>query len=100
MITFESARALVTKELARHMLDSSDDVELAIVDSGTLEYSWGWVFFYNSVAYIESGSNLERLAGNAPFIVERETGRLLETGTAHSIESYIAAYERSGNPHS
>jgi hypothetical protein len=33
------------------------------------------------------------LAGNTPFIENRYTGELIETGTANPIEEYIAEYE-------
>ncbi len=39
----------------------------------------------------------DMLLGNAPILVERESGRLFETGTAQSTEYYIAQYER-GQP--
>lgn len=98
MITIETARALMTEKLVKYMLESPDSVKLEILDSETLEFSWGWVFFYNSTAYIQSGNDVDKIAGNAPVIVERESGRLFETGTAYAIESYIESYEKTGSP--
>ena len=33
------------------------------------------------------------VAGNAPLIVNRNTGEVLPTGTARPVEQYIAEYE-------
>ena len=51
----------------------------------TIEKSWGWVFFYDIPN--------ETIAGNAPILVDRESGHLYSTGTAEPIESYISLYE-------
>jgi hypothetical protein len=36
---------------------------------------------------------MDTLVGNAPYIVNRNTGELIETGTAYEIEDYINEYE-------
>ncbi|WP_327030982.1 YrhB family protein [Micromonospora sp. NBC_01740] len=51
-----------------------------------------WVFYYQSARHIESGSFLDSVIGNAPIIVDRSTGQPHETGTARSIEYYVAEY--------
>ena len=33
------------------------------------------------------------LGGNAPFIVNRASGEIIETGTAYEIDRYIKDYE-------
>ncbi len=38
---------------------------------------------------------MHRLAGNAPLIVNRFTGEVVTTGTAHPTEYYLAQYEAS-----
>ena len=67
--------------------------KLAIMDSETIEKEYGWVFFYQSKEYLETGNSGDALLGNAPFIVNRYTGEVVETGTANPIEDYIAEYE-------
>ena len=57
-----------------------------LVDS-TIERDWGWVFYYNSALFLESGNISDALAGNSPYIVNRSTGEIQVTGTAHPIES-------------
>lgn len=95
--TREEARVLVERHLARHA--ESSDHETVILDRATLERSWGWVFFYQSRAYVESGDLDHALGGNAPLIVERDSGRVLVTGTAEPIESYLHNFEVTGDPH-
>jgi hypothetical protein len=70
-----------------------------IARSETIERPWGWIFYYNTREAIHTGDPLKGLVGNAPFLVERSTGRLFVTGTAHPIEFYVRNYEATGNPH-
>jgi immunity protein 35 of polymorphic toxin system len=89
MLTRAEALGLVVAELGRmHLAD------LVILDEETIEREWGWVFFYNSQRYLETGDILHALAGNAPYLVNRHTGELQVTGTAHPTEHYIAEYQR------
>lgn len=74
-----------------------NSVELAIIDDETLEKEWGWVFFYQSKKYMETGDLRDMLAGNAPYIVNKYTGEVVETGTAYDINHYIHEYEESLN---
>jgi hypothetical protein len=58
------------------------------------EYDFGWVYFYNSAEYTETGDVLSSLAGNAPLIVDRTTCKLYSTGTAHPIEHYVEEFRQ------
>ncbi|MCH8129377.1 MAG: hypothetical protein IIC70_05685 [Acidobacteria bacterium] len=67
----------VTNDLARaiaeEMLDQTVRTEIAdIVINKTLETDSCWVFFYNTRAYIETGSMSHALAGNAPVFVLKD----------------------------
>lgn len=65
---------------------------LALLEDRTLTRPFGWVFFYQSRAFIDSGDVGKMLAGNAPIIVDRDTAELHITGTAHPITHYIRDY--------
>ncbi len=78
---------------------SGDREEFVILDDLTREKPWGWVFFYNSKSFVETGDINDSLAGNAPYIVNKHTGELFVTGTAEEIEHYIEQYEKTGDPH-
>ena len=97
MTTREDARALVEQYLAEQ--DLTVDVDVVLLDDATIERPWGWVFFYESRQFVESGDSDEFLLGNVPLIVERGSGRLILTGSAESIEFYVENYEATGDPH-
>jgi hypothetical protein len=99
MITREQARILVAAKVAGPREWLPDDDEIVIVDESTIERHWGWVFFYTSRRWLETGEIQYALGGNSPLIVERSTGRILETGSALHIDAYIANYERTVRPH-
>ena len=99
MITKDKARELVRNEVCGPKGQLPDDDEIIILDDGTIEKPWGWVFFYTSKKLHETNDIKYAVAGNAPIIVERESGKLLITGTAYPVEYYIQNYEQSGNPH-
>ena len=73
---------------------SMQRIECVILDEATIERKWGWVFFYQSKRYVETGEPGALLAGNAPYIVNRDEGTLHETGTARGVEHYIEEYEK------
>jgi len=93
MIDKEQAKAIVEKRLNELDSTGTGTTRLVILDNQTIEKEWGWVFFYNTEEYAKSGSIMDTLVGNAPYIVNRNTGELIETGTAFDIEDYIKDYE-------
>ena len=93
MIDKKQARALVEIIINKPDLFNPDRPQLVIMDDQTIDKEWGWVFFYNSEEYVKSGDMLDALGGNAPYIVNKQTGKVTETGTAYDIEEYIAEYE-------
>jgi len=95
MIDRDEAQRRASAYVAKFSTPSN---EFVIVPEATLERSFGWVFFYNSKRFVETGDILFALAGNAPIIVDRRTAGIHVTGTAKPLEHYIAAYERTGNP--
>lgn len=93
---------MLTKEKAREIIEAKinepdpywpDKPVLIVDDEQTIDKEWGWVFFYNSSEYLKSGNMDDALMGNAPFIVNKHTGDIIETGTAYDIEHYIREYE-------
>ena len=66
-----------------------------LVLTKTLEYEFGWVYFYNSREFAATGDFKHSLVGNAPIIFCRADGKLYSTGTAQPIEHYVEEF-RSG----
>jgi hypothetical protein len=56
------------------------------------EFDVGWVFFYDSQRHHETGDPMWLLGGNAPILVDRETGYACPTGTVQPVEEYVAEY--------
>ncbi|GAI15651.1 unnamed protein product [marine sediment metagenome] len=54
---------------------------------------YGWLFFYNSQAYLQNGEVGAMLAGNAPFVVDAIDGSLHILGTASPVDVYLREYE-------
>jgi len=52
-------------------------------------------FFWGSDLYKKTGEFRYALGGNSPFIVNRHTGAVVETGTAFPTEVYVQRYEAS-----
>lgn len=92
MLNEEGANKVALEHLAT--LEKEIGEPLGLANSETLEKAFGWVFFYNSKDYIETGNFRSMLAGNAPFIVDRNSGEVHVTGTAKSVEDYITDYEQ------
>jgi len=70
-----------------------------LVENETIEKEWGWVFFYTSKKWLETNELRYAVAGNAPFIVERNSGKIIVTGTAYDINHYIERFEATGDPY-
>ena len=85
------AQKLVEKELAEN--DLFGQIDCIVLNEETIEKPWGWIFFFQSKSYIETGDFIHMLGGNAPMIVNRYSGELIHTGTAQPIEAYIEEYE-------
>jgi ribosomal protein L7/L12 len=88
MIDASEARTLVEKYLDGI---GCPELDLVILDEATEEHSFGWVFFYRG--------RKQLLCGNAPLIVDRQSGSVVTTGTAMPTEYYARNYEATGNPH-
>ncbi|CAJ0816927.1 hypothetical protein LMG19087_02923 [Ralstonia wenshanensis] len=82
------------ESIASHYLDDLGreiGVPLAMVRRQDLPY--GWLFFYNSITYLQTGEIGAMLAGNAPFVVDVLDGSIHVLGTAHPVEVYLKEYE-------
>lgn len=66
MISRAEAERIAQAELDRMEID----VPVALLLGETQEHDFGWVFFYQSVEFIESGESSSLLVGNAPLIVD------------------------------
>ena len=91
--TAKEARSLAEQYLAKLPVDPP--MELTILDEHTIESDFGWVFFWNSKRYQETGEFQYALAGNAPLIVDRHDGSIHEIPPAYSVEEAVSNYQKS-----
>ena len=94
MLTKQQALEKVTRKINEPDPYWPEMPEMVVMDEHTIEKDWGWVFFYDSSDHLEYGDFCDRLVGNAPYIVNKATGELVETETALPTEDYIEEYER------
>ena len=88
MITIKNAETIANQ----HMAELQKDTKVSLQITKIQEESFGWVFFYESKEYIDTGYLSSMLAGNAPFIVDNQAGEVHTLGTAHPAEFYIQEY--------
>src|SRR3989442_721253 len=92
MIDKAAAMAIAQAYVARRQ--GPKTTELVLQEQATMDLPFGWVFFYNTRASLQSDAFSASALGNAPFIVDRDDGSIHVTGTARGIGHYIADYER------
>ena len=90
MIDFEAA-----KQIALTEINSKYTGDLApLVIAGTIEKTYGWIFFYVTQKYVETGEFQYALAGNGPLVVEKQDGAVYRLGTSRPVEENIREFER------
>lgn len=92
MIDLETAQRLAREKIAGWKLP--DGNSWVLVDDLTQEHDFGWVFFYTTRRFQETGDPHAAPVGNAPIIVDRADGSVHLTGTSHALTYYIDRYRR------
>ena len=93
MLDLSRAQKLAEEEINRSYASPGD--RLVVVEEETIEKEYGWIFFYTSRRFLETGDLNHMLAGNAPIVVDRQTGKVTWLGTAEPLENYLRRYEES-----
>lgn len=89
MLTKQEAANLVQYRLTK----LNQDEELAIAPN-IIEKPYGWVFYFNSKKFLESGDASHALYGAGPVIVNKNDGTVNFCGTSTPPSESIAQYER------
>ena len=82
-------------DIAKKHLSINETSKNVILEENTIEKEFGWVFFYQSRKFLETGDYRFYLLGNSPLIINRNNGEVHVTGTARSAEYYINEYENT-----
>jgi hypothetical protein len=90
MLRKSEALELVSKQLEQ---DSSPDLEFVVADENTIERPFGWIFFYDSEKFLETGMDIYRIAGNGPVFVNKMTGEIKFFGSVPPLHVILANYE-------
>lgn len=64
----------------------------------TKEFTKCFAVFYQSDEYIKSKNFLKMIVGHGPVLVEKNTGKIFETGSVYVTEHYVTAFEITGDP--
>ncbi len=82
------------QDVANHYISflmNRHNVEFALYDN-SIKKDYGNLYYYNTKQYVEA-AGLEHIMSFGPFLVEKETGRVVTFGTAYPVEYYFEAYE-------
>ena len=93
MLTHREARERALAHMRSRPIDLPLGDELELVDDDTLEREWGWVFFFASRRWRETGDPLLQSEGEGPLIVNRFDGSVVGTGTGRPPEYWVTRYE-------
>ena len=89
MITYEEAKTFALARLAK----DSPTLDLVIQDEQTIVKPYGWILFYCTRQYAETGDFLYMLGGGGPLVV-RHNGRTDQLEGRMAAEPTIAEWER------
>ena len=96
-VDVHTARGLARHQVATMAVDLG--LDLVLEPEKTMDTDVGWVFFYNSREFVETGDPRHSVIGNAPLLIDGRTGLVHLLGTEHPVEHYLFEYRRSGDPY-
>lgn len=94
LITFAQANEIARDEL---LSIGGGEVVLQLFPHKTEEFDVGWVFYYQSVRFIETENLNEMLVGGAPLFISRSDGRAFFISYHRPLEESLAAYRACGD---
>ena len=93
-LNHETAKQLALEQLGGLQPEDLPPVEPAIIDAETIERPGGWVFFWNTRLYVETGDLEHALVGPGPIYVRRQDGSVSSLVSAEPIDREIRRHER------
>jgi len=82
----------IAKNFIKQIVDQTK-IQVIIIPESTIIKPYGTIFRYTSRKYYETRDDRYAVAGNAPFLVENKTGKIIEFGTGQTLEYYVQEYE-------
>ncbi|MFK7048425.1 hypothetical protein FLACOL_01170 [Flavobacterium columnare] len=74
-------------------LERDNDIELLIYPDEIIKKPYGNIYLFDAKEYLLTANPNKQLVGNAPFLVEKKTGRVVRFGTLGTIENQLKDYE-------
>jgi hypothetical protein len=92
MLTKPQARAIA----AAHVLRQSElhGSSFVLFDDETRAEDFGWVFFWNTAKFSNTGDDRWCAAGCSPIIIDAEDGHVYSCETLLSVEFHVDWYRR------
>lgn len=85
---------MITKEQAIESVRSDLEDGLDVMLDSIIEKDYGWLIFSQSKEYIETGNILYMVVGSGGTLIEKESGRKIQLGSAYSTEKNLEIYEK------
>ena len=92
-LTFEDAKREALAYVRETLLAESKN-EPALLESETVEKPWGWVFFWNTRLFTETGDLVHAVFGPDPVCVSRSDGRVTSVSGERPLQRELRRYER------
>jgi hypothetical protein len=89
-----TSREAADRSVENYLNEQSNLAGIQFVVTRVEEVDVGFVYYYDSALYLESGNELDMLAGNAPILVDKDRGTLVPLGTARDVSYYLDAYRQ------
>ncbi|CAM1361916.1 YrhB domain-containing protein [Tenacibaculum xiamenense] len=91
MLTNSEMLEIAKKYLRK--INGSEEDKLVVISQLTVEKPYGNVYSYNFQKFIETGNRKYSVATGIPFLVEKETGRVVNFSSSGHLESHLKDYE-------
>jgi hypothetical protein len=92
MLTMNKAKSLALESIARTTERSHQD--LRVIDELTQCRRLGWIFFYESRAYLETGDTAQAIGRTGPVVITHR-GDVHHLDGERSVDDVLKAFEKS-----
>ncbi|OVE80662.1 hypothetical protein BVY04_05310 [bacterium M21] len=92
-MNLREAQNIVEEEVLRKYPDCG------LLTENTLDLEKCFVFFYQTSKFIETRNIMDSRIGHGPVFVDKLSGKVFETGSAYSVEQYVASFNLTGDPY-
>lgn len=94
---------MISKEEARRTAENHANHEksgpytgvdrLVVDDEWTIERDYGWIFMCNTPEFVRTRNRRDALVGNAPLLILRDNGSVIQFPSSYTRERAVADYE-------